>query len=98
MISERSTNLSKKGSCSKRPQSTYIPRVPQPLSPRRNWEPATPLPQASVPSTQESGGGVHTRRRGVPIPTTGEKAKYSVYSVHTNQNINYRRQITFRQG
>ncbi len=33
------------------PESTYIPRVPQCLSPRPNWDPPpppTPLPQASV--------------------------------------------------
>jgi hypothetical protein len=29
-------------------QSTYIPRVPQCPSPRRNWDPPSPLPQASL--------------------------------------------------
>jgi hypothetical protein len=29
-------------------QSTYIPRVPQCLSPRPNWDPPPPLPQESV--------------------------------------------------
>ncbi len=29
-------------------QSTYVPRVPQCLSPRRNWDSPTPLPLANV--------------------------------------------------
>ncbi len=41
------------------PQSTYIPREPQCLSPRPNWGSPPPLPQASV---------------GESHPTTGEKA------------------------
>jgi len=32
-----------------RSSSTHIPRVPEFLSPRPNWESPTPLPQASVP-------------------------------------------------
>ncbi len=59
------------------PQSTYIPRVPQCVSRRRNWDPPTPSP-ASVPKRGTGkghspaddglGGG------GVPIRTTEEKA------------------------
>jgi len=57
------------------PQSTYIYRVPQYSSPRRNRDSPNPSP-ASPHSNQRVGG--HTRLRvgggGVPIPTTGEKA------------------------
>jgi hypothetical protein len=40
-------------------QSTYIPRVPQCLSPRPNWDPPLPLQQASVPPPprNQRGGG-----------------------------------------
>ena len=41
------------------PQSTYIPREPQCLSPRPNWDSPPPLPQVNV---------------GESHPTTGEKA------------------------
>jgi hypothetical protein len=49
------------------------------MSPRRNWDSRTPLPQASVPplpGTKGGGGTLAKRVRGggVPIPTTGEKA------------------------
>ncbi len=41
--------------------STYKYRVPQCMSPRRNWDSPTPLPQASVPfppaSSQPKGEG-----------------------------------------
>ncbi len=40
-----------------RPQSTDIPRVPQCLSPRPNWDPPPPLPQASVSPGTKGGGG-----------------------------------------
>ncbi len=61
-------------------QSTYIPRVPQCMSPRWNWEPPHPSP-ASVyalpPRLKPLKGGGHirlrVRGRGEPIPTTGEK-------------------------
>jgi hypothetical protein len=38
------------------PQSTYINRVPQCMSPRRNWDSPTPLSQARVPLPPEPGG------------------------------------------
>ncbi len=65
-------------------QSTYIPRVPQCLTPRRNWElpPPPPLLQASAfPWNQK--GETHSPggSGGGPIRTTGEKAWPSVYSV-----------------
>ncbi len=43
------------------PQSTNIPRVPQCLSPRPNWDPSPPLPLASVSSPEPK--GEHTRLR-----------------------------------
>ncbi len=46
-----------------RPQSTFIPRIPQCLSPRLNWDPPTPLPQANVLPPGTKGGRVHTRLR-----------------------------------
>ncbi len=41
---------------------SYIPRVPQCLSPRRNWDPPppSPLPQASVYPYETEGGGKHS--------------------------------------
>jgi hypothetical protein len=51
-------------------QCTYIPKVPQCLSPRWNWDPPPPLPQVSVPPPP----GTKVRGWGVPIRTTGEKA------------------------
>jgi hypothetical protein len=40
------------------PQSTFTPRVQQCLSPRPNWDPPPPLPQASVfPSGTKGGKG-----------------------------------------
>ncbi len=56
------------------------------MSPRRNRDHPTPLPQARVPPPPElKGGGGHTRLRmrgfEFPIQTTGEKAQYSVYYV-----------------
>jgi hypothetical protein len=47
-------------------QSTYIPGVPQCLSPSWNWDPPPPLPLPSVipPGTlRGGGGGVQTRLR-----------------------------------
>ncbi len=41
-------------------QSTHIPWVPQCLSPRPNWDPPLPLPQAIVPSRNQTGGGTHS--------------------------------------
>jgi hypothetical protein len=41
----------------------------------------TPLSQASVPLLPEPGGGGGVGGGGVPIPTTGEKALHSAYSV-----------------
>jgi hypothetical protein len=64
-------------------QNTYIPRVPQCLFPRPNWDPPSALLQASISPSEQKGG--HTRllirRWAVPIRTTGEKALHSVYSV-----------------
>jgi hypothetical protein len=66
-------------------RSTYIPRVPHCLSPRWNWDPPPPLPQASVLPSGAKGGRVHARLResggGVLFRTTDENAQYSVYSV-----------------
>ncbi len=46
------------------PQSTYIHRAPQFISPRRNWDPPTPLPQARCPTPgPKGGGGGHSRLR-----------------------------------
>ncbi len=55
------------------------------MSPRRNWDSPTPsLASDCAPSPGTKGGG-HTRLQvrgwGVPIPTTGEKAQHSAYSV-----------------
>jgi hypothetical protein len=57
-------------------QSTYKYRVPQCMSPRRNWDSPNPLPQESVPPKPKGGGHSRLRVGGVevPIPTTGEKA------------------------
>jgi hypothetical protein len=62
------------------PQSIYITRVPQCLSPRpKLGPPASECP----PPRNQGGGGERTRLRGgeVPIQITGEKAKHTVYSV-----------------
>ncbi len=64
------------------PQSTYIYRVPQCKSPRRNWDSPTPsLASECAPAplygVPKGGGGAHSAAAegfGVPIPTTGEKA------------------------
>jgi hypothetical protein len=54
---------------------TYIPVVAQCLSPRPNWDPPAPLPQASVsPPRNQRGEHLPVREWGVPIRTTGEKA------------------------
>ncbi len=46
-------------------QSTYIPRVPQCLSPRPNWDSPTPSPASDCASPRNQRGGVrgHTRLR-----------------------------------
>ncbi len=59
------------------PQSTYIPRVPQCLPPRPNWDPPPPLPQASVSFPRNQGGDTlacGSGGGGDPIRTAGEKA------------------------
>ncbi len=59
-----------------RTKYTYIPRVPQCLSPRPNWDPP-PLPLVSVLSPPEPKGGYILANGwgggGVPIRTTSEK-------------------------
>jgi hypothetical protein len=54
-----------------------IYRVPQCMSPSRNWDSTTPSPPASVPLPPTEGGRAHSPAGegwGSPIPTTGEKA------------------------
>ncbi len=46
------------------PQSTYMPRVPQCMSPRPNWDPPTPLPQASLPPGTKGGDTLTSRSGG----------------------------------
>ncbi len=58
-------------------QSAYIPRVPQCLSPRPNWDPPPPSDASERGGTLACGWG----GGGASILTTGEKAKHSVYSV-----------------
>jgi hypothetical protein len=41
-------------------QSTYIPIVPQCMSPRPNWDLPPPLPQASVSLPRNQRGGAHS--------------------------------------
>jgi len=67
------------------PQSTNIPRVPQCLSPWRNWDPPPHLLSRKwVGNTLACGwGGVE-----IPIRTTREKAWHSVYSVCRTQQPN----------
>ncbi len=69
------------------PQSTYIYREPQCMSPRRNWDSPNPSPptECALPP-RTKGWGAHSPAakgvgRGGPIPTTGEKAQHSAYSV-----------------
>ncbi len=69
-------------------QSTYIPIVPQCMSPRPNQDLPPPLPQSSVSLPRLQRGGAHSPAvvvvgvgEGAPIPTPGEKAQHSVYSV-----------------
>ncbi len=63
----------------------YFYRVPQCMSPRRNWDSPTPsLTSECVPTPRTKGGGTLACGwgvGGVPIPTTGEKACRSAYSV-----------------
>ncbi len=62
---------------SARPQSTYIYRAPQCMSPRWNWDSPTPsaASECALPPGPK-GGGAHSPAAkgvgGVPIPTTGE--------------------------
>ncbi len=68
------------------PQSTNIPRVPQCLSPRANWDPPPPSPARKCARPPEPKGGrrIRLRVRGWGLSqfgTTGEKAYNSVYSV-----------------
>jgi hypothetical protein len=56
------------------------------MSPLRNWDSSNPYPASEcAPTPPEPKGGGHTRLGGGggggPIPTTGEKAKHSAYSV-----------------
>jgi hypothetical protein len=44
-------------------QRTYIPRVPQCLSPRPNWDPLSPASEKCFFPPKPKGGGVHTRLR-----------------------------------
>ncbi len=59
------------------PQSTYIHREPQCVSPRRNWDSPTlsPASGCAPPGTKEGWGTLACGRwrGGVPIPMTGEK-------------------------
>ncbi len=61
------------------------------MSPRRNWDP--PPPSECAPTSGSKGGGGHIRLRvrwwGLPIPTIGEKAQHSVYSVVRHVNIEF---------
>jgi hypothetical protein len=62
------------------PQRTYIPRVPQFLSSRPNWDPSPPpLSQASMspPRNQRRGGHTRLRVRGWGSPNSDD------YSVET---------------
>ncbi len=68
-----------KGSITKYIYTTYVPQC---LSPCWNWEPPQPLSPQRVctPSPTKGGVGAHSPvYEGVPIRTTGEKAKHSVY-------------------
>jgi hypothetical protein len=47
-----------------RPQSTYIPRVPQYLFPRPNWDLPNPFPASECVPPPEPGGERHTCLRG----------------------------------
>ncbi len=78
------------------PQNTYIPRVPQCLSPCWNWDP--PLPPASecVPTPELKGGGGHTRLRvkGWGSPNFGRLEKKpstlsTLWAIHLNFNIQH---------
>ncbi len=58
------------------PQSTYIYRVPQCMSLRRNWDSHSLSRQRVCPPPEPKGGGTLACGRGgggVPIPTTEEK-------------------------
>ncbi len=69
-------------------QSSYIPRVQQCLSPRRNW-PHTPSPASECvtpPPPPRSKGGGNTLAcgrggGGVPMRTTWEKLAFCIFSV-----------------
>ncbi len=51
------TNCIWKGRKLLQARSTYIPRVPQCMSPRWHWDPPPPLPNASVHLTPRTRGG-----------------------------------------
>jgi hypothetical protein len=56
---------------------TYIHRIPQCMSPRRNWDPPpSPASECAPYPRKQKGGGAQGEGEGVgsPIPTTGEKA------------------------
>ncbi len=68
------------------PQSTYIYRAQQCMSPRRNWDSPNPSPVSECAPPRTKGWGAHSRAaKGVggpnSVPTTGEKAHHSAYSV-----------------
>jgi hypothetical protein len=63
------------------PQSTYIYRVPQCMSPRRNWDSPTPSLVSECASPPETkGGGEHTRLqvRGWGSPNSDDFSAYSM--------------------
>ncbi len=54
-------------------QSTYIPRVPQCMSPRRNWDSPTPSPASKGASPPNQGGGhIRLRVRGWGSPNSDD--------------------------
>ncbi len=59
-----------------RPKSTYIPKVPECLSPRPNWDSPIPSPasECALPQEPKEGGGGILAGGWVPIRTTGEIA------------------------
>ncbi len=71
-----------------RAQSTNIDRVPQGMSPCRNWDSPTPsLASECAPSPEQKGGGTLACGwvgGGVPIPTTGKSLALTAYSVGTS--------------
>ncbi len=87
-------------------QSTYIPRVPQCLSPRPNWDSPSPLPPASVspPSSGTKGGGTHSPAGEVVVGPSSNDWRNSRYLGHIyifrlflycdfSREVNYQRSI-----